>query len=194
MRNLLFAGVAMVLAPLLHFQPVAGTGVAVQPPANEAVIVSGFQRGVQSYVELHRSLEGPVPTIAVSEDWQRVRAAIDALAIQIRAARKDARRGDIFTPDVERWFRRTIATLLRDCDIAELLASLNEENPEGLVLLPRVNGSWPEEASLGPMPPLLLGGLPPLPDELQYRFMNRDLVLWDAHANIIVDFITHVMP
>jgi hypothetical protein len=36
----------------------------------------------------------------------------------------------------------------------------------------------------------LLAVLPPLPDELQYRFMSHDLILWDVHANLIVDFIT----
>jgi hypothetical protein len=44
------------------------------------------------------------------------------------------------------------------------------------------------------MPPKLLAGLPPLPDELQYRFMNRDLVLWDVHANVVVDLIKRAMP
>jgi hypothetical protein len=133
----------------------------------------------------------PVPD---RENWAEVKAAIEALGVKIRAARQNARQGDLFAPHIERWFRRTIAERLKDCDIDELLKTLNEENPENLVLIPQVNGEWPEEASLGPMPPKLLAGLPELPEELQYRFMNRDFVLWDAHANIIVDFITQAMP
>lgn len=43
-------------------------------------------------------------------------------------------------------------------------------------------------------PPHLLAVLPPLPDELQYRFMNHDLILWDVHVNIIVDFIKGALP
>jgi hypothetical protein len=37
------------------------------------------------------------------------------------------------------------------------------------------------------MPPNVLCQLPTLPEELEYRFVNRDLVLWDAHADVIVD-------
>ncbi|HET7221452.1 MAG TPA: hypothetical protein VFJ02_25525 [Vicinamibacterales bacterium] len=191
MRNvLLTAGLIMLLAPVLRFDIV---GAAQQQPG-DAAIVAEFDHRLRGYVELHRRLEGPVATVAVSDDWQQVRAAIDALAGGIRAARKDAHRGDIFAPPVERWFRQRLAVLLKDCNTTELMATLNEENPEGLVLVPEVNASWPAEASLGPMPPQLLAGLPPLPDDLQYRFMDRDLVLWDAHANIIVDFIKQAMP
>jgi hypothetical protein len=191
MRNvLLTAGLTMLLAPVLRFDIV---GAALQQPG-DAAMVAEFDHRLRGYVELHRRLEGPVATVAVSDDWQQVRAAIDALAGGIRAARKDAHPGDIFAPPVERWFRQRLAVLLKDCNTTELMATLNEENPEGLVLVPEVNAPWPAEASLGPMPPQLLAGLPPLPDDLQYRFMDRDLVLWDAHANIIVDFIKQAMP
>jgi hypothetical protein len=156
-------------------------------------VIADFQTRVQRYVELHRTLEGAMP-VPARENWAEVKAAIEALGVKIRAARENARQGDIFAPRIERWFRRRIAERLKDCDIDELLAALNEENPENLVLIPQVNGAWPEEASLGPMPPKLLAGLPELPEELQYRFMNRDFVLWDSHANIIVDFIKQAMP
>ena len=192
MRKALFTlGLTLLLAPVLHFDLM--TGFALQPAADEAVIAE-FNRRVLVYVGLHRRIEGPVTTVAVSDDWRQIRAAIDALAAGIRTARSDAQRGDIFAPPIERWFRQRIAVLLEDCNTAELLETLNEENPEGLVLVAEVNASWPPEASLGPMPPHLLAGLPQLPDDLQYRFMNRDLVLWDAHANIIVDFIRQAMP
>jgi hypothetical protein len=39
----------------------------------------------------------------------------------------------------------------------------------------------------------MLCSLPQLPEELQFRFMNRDLILWDVHANLIVDFIRKVL-
>ena len=44
------------------------------------------------------------------------------------------------------------------------------------------------------MPTRLLLALPALPEELQYRFMNRALILWDVHAELIVDFIPDVIP
>jgi hypothetical protein len=160
----------------------------VQPQATAAAAMQ-FDASIQRYVALHRSLEGEVPTVAVSADYEQVLAAIDALATKIRAARKDARRGDIFTPDVEQWFRPMIAASLKGCDVEAIVASIEEENPPGIVFVPHVNGRWPARASLGPVPPQLLADLPRLPDDLEYRILHRDLVLWDAHANLIVDFI-----
>ena len=36
---------------------------------------------------------------------------------------------------------------------------------------------------------IILQSLPPLPEELQYRIIGQSLVLWDCHANLIVDFL-----
>jgi hypothetical protein len=36
--------------------------------------------------------------------------------------------------------------------------------------------------------------LPPLPKDLEYRFLGRDLILLDIHANLIVDFIPAAIP
>lgn len=43
------------------------------------------------------------------------------------------------------------------------------------------------------MPPCLLAALPPLPEELGYRFLAGDLVLVDLHARLIVDFIPRAL-
>jgi hypothetical protein len=37
--------------------------------------------------------------------------------------------------------------------------------------------------------PTVLQVFPPLAEELQYRFVDRDLILWDEHANLIVDVL-----
>ena len=39
------------------------------------------------------------------------------------------------------------------------------------------------------MAPSLLRVIPPLAPELQYRFVGQDLILWDVHANLVVDVI-----
>ncbi len=186
------AGLALALAHV-RIPTISSSREADAQIETDSRVIADFQTRVQRYVELHRTLEGAMP-VPAPDDWAAVWAALEALGVKIRAARKNARQGEIFAPDIERWFRRTIAGCLKDCNTDELLATLNEENPEDLVLIPRINGAWPEEASLGPMPPKLLAGLPELPEELQYRFMHRDFVLWDAHANIIVDFIKQAMP
>jgi hypothetical protein len=42
--------------------------------------------------------------------------------------------------------------------------------------------------------PALLQVLPPLPRELEYRFVDRDLVLIDIHADLVVDILKEALP
>ena len=37
------------------------------------------------------------------------------------------------------------------------------------------------------MPPQVLKKLPKLPEELEYRFVRQNLILFDPHAHIIAD-------
>jgi hypothetical protein len=47
---------------------------------------------------------------------------------------------------------------------------------------------------LATFPALLLGALPRLPDDLEYRFMGRHLVIMDTKTNLIVDYLSDVAP
>ena len=123
-----------------------------------------------------------------------IRAAIDALAEKIGTERANARRGDVFTPEVDRWFRQTLADCLEVNDVGQFLADMNDEDWDEFVFLPEVNQRWPEGAPLPTMSPHLLAVLPPLPGELEYLFVNRDLILWDVRANLIVDYIKAALP
>ena len=51
----------------------------------------------------------------------------------------------------------------------------------------RVNEALPEEAPFGMVPPQALRDLPPLPDELRYMVLSKALLLWDHHADLVVD-------
>jgi hypothetical protein len=146
-----------------------------------------FQQRVSDYVTMHRLLEGPVPAPQVSTDMRTVRAAMHELAVRIQAARKDARQGDIFTPEVARMFHRRIASCLAQEEINALLA--DQRHGELKDATPQVNGVWPVTVPFDFVPPQLLATLPHLPPELQYRIIGRSLVLWDHHANLIVDVL-----
>jgi hypothetical protein len=195
MRNVIIGfGLAATLA---YTVSASGGGLSSLPESQartDDAVLADFAARIRVYVDLHRCLEGPTPTVAVSQEWTEIYAAIEALGADIRAARANARHGNVFAPEIDALFRRLIREGLADVDPEELLAWLNEENPPGVVFTPRVNGRWPDEASFGLMPPKLLAVLPRLPDDLQYRFLNRDLVLWDAHANVIVDYMKNVIP
>ena len=44
------------------------------------------------------------------------------------------------------------------------------------------------------MPPDVLLALPTLPKDVEYRFAGKHLLLFDAKANIIVDFMLNAIP
>ena len=43
------------------------------------------------------------------------------------------------------------------------------------------------------MPAFIIAALPPLPDELQYRFVDDDMVLLDSDAGLIIDVLPHAL-
>jgi hypothetical protein len=172
---------------------VAASGQSENLSPSEHAAIADFNRQVSAYVELHRRLEGPVPTVEVSADPMEVRRAMAALARKIRSERSHARQGDLFTPAVAAAFRRQI---LAGCagDLEGLHAVANEENPYLKKWRPRVNASYPDSLPFSMMPPQVLCALPELPEELQFRFWDRDLILWDYHANLIVDVLPNAIP
>ena len=139
---------------------------------------------------MHRMLEGPLPPLRPTWNMAEVRQTMRALATRIQAARPNAKQGDIITPDVGRMFKRRIATCLSPEDWMAILADLEdiEGKPVPAVTL-HANTPWPEDLQYRFVPPRLLLALPPLPPELQYRIIGRSLVLWDHHADLIVDFL-----
>ena len=116
----------------------------------------------------------------------------NSLASAIQAARADAREGDIFSPEARSEFRRIIVSELAGPNGKSARALIQEDRPRKLFL--RVNAVYPGGVPLAAVPPSLLSSLPRLPREVEYRFVNRDLILLDVSANLIVDFIRDVVP
>lgn len=189
---------AVVLAPTA---PGVGSRAAAQAPGGmpagaevasiilqDNIATLAFEQSVGDYAALHRLLEVKLPALDVSTDMRVVHGAMDALAGRIQVARKDARQGDVFTPPVARMFRRRILMCLGPEDMEAVLAEHQQD--EAYVVPPlQANTIWPPQVPFNFMPPQLLAALPPLPPELQYRIIGRSLVLWDHHANLIVDFL-----
>ncbi len=162
------------------------------PILQEIVATQAFEERVTHYVTLHRLLEGPLPQLGVTRDMGRLQMSVRGLALRIGMARATAHQGDLIRPDVARVFRRRIATCLPAAEWVAILVDNaaeveEEEGPPPPTL--QVNMAWPEEVPFGFVPPQMLAALPRLPAELQYRIIGTALVLWDHHANLIVDFI-----
>ncbi len=161
---------------------------------NDQQAVVLFTQAVHEYVELHRQLEAGLPPRAMSSDAEQAKRAADALAAAIRHDRPTLRTGKVFTPEVAAFLRRRIATAVRDveCDIANRLDEAEEaampwEPPPAVAGSPPWNFghvTWPS----------IVWRLPLLPEELEYRFVGRNLVLFDVHANLVVDILENAGP
>jgi hypothetical protein len=168
-------------------QAAPGRERSVMQDEIDTAALQALEHRIDAYVTLHRSLEGPLPPLQVSKDMNVVREAMDALAREIRAARTGARQGDVFAPEAAAVLRLRIAACLSPEDLESILA--DAEGEQGVHEPLSVNAFWPEDADFNFVPPHLIETLPPLPPELQYRIIGRALVLWDHHANLIVDFL-----
>lgn len=167
--------------------------IAVQtaaPPAGE--VVTAFVKRVGAYAELRKRLEKGDARLRETEDAGKILAAQQALARQIRTTRSRAKVGDIFTADVRPVFRRLLGAQLRGADGAENAAAIRADNPGTLAL--RVNEPYPKNQALSTVPPDVLKTLPTLPDDIEYRFVGKHLILYDSLAGLVVDVLPNALP
>jgi hypothetical protein len=189
---------AVLVGACLALMPARPAGQAVPWPTQdetlltaavrEAIARAVFDRNVGDYAALHRRLAAELPPIQDSRDIDIARGVMRTLAIRIQAARATARQGDVFTPGVVPLFRKQIALKVPP-EIAAMILAEQTEDEGAPVPRIEVNMPWPEGVPCAFMPPRLLLALPRLPPELQYQFLGRSLVLWDYHANLIVDVL-----
>jgi hypothetical protein len=161
---------------------------AVNP---DAKVLQDFKSRVDKYVEMRKELKKQTPPLEETKDPARIQAAQEGLAEKIRAARKEAKPGDIFTPDVKALFRRLMYPEIKGRDGEATKETIKEDAPKGVPL--KVNASYPDSAPLPTVPPNLLAALPKLPEDLEFRFINRDMILLDVEANLIVDYIQNAL-
>jgi hypothetical protein len=187
----LISVVVLSAAGLGSLQSAAPSVVQQTPEASANAALADFNRRVAEYAALHRRLEGPIPTLRISDHPDEIRAAMDALAERIRYERARAKQGDVFTRDITPVFRSLIRAGFAG-SMTDLLAIVEEETSHR-VTPPRINARWPEGAAFSLVPPGILCALPALPEELEYRFISRHLILWDMHADLIVDVLPNAI-
>ena len=149
-----------------------------------------FQKQVAKYVRIHE--------VQLARLGGQKAVTAKALADAIAADRARAMQGDVFVPRVQPLLRRLIAEQLKGPDTQAAAKAVVEGNPakeaDSVPVVPRVNAVYPSGATRSTVPPSLLLSLPPLPECLHYRFVNRDLILVDSVAQIIVDYLPAAAP
>jgi hypothetical protein len=146
-------------------------------------IVTDFSTRVWSYAELRSGLENGLSAPTVTDDPAEIGRAGRALGKKIRVARAEAKQGQIFTPTISVEFRKA---LLLEMD-ANTWETLMDDNPGKFSRA--INRTYPTRRPLSTVPVNILARLPRLPDDIEYHFLGRDLVLLDTRAGVILDRI-----
>jgi hypothetical protein len=165
---------------------------ATKPEANpNALVLADFTKRIDAYMEIHKDFEKGRAEQKETNDPAKIHNAQTRLADGIRAARKDAKPGDIFTPQIRSMFRRLMYPETKGAQGRETKADIKEDAPAAIAL--KVNANYPEGQPLPTMPSNLLANLPQLPDSLEYRVVDKHLILRDVDANIIVDYVPNAI-
>jgi hypothetical protein len=157
----------------------------------DAKVLADFQSRIDAYMALHNKLEKESPPLKETNEPAKIQASQDVMGKKIQQARQTAKPGDIFTPEIRQLFRRLMYPETKGKEGAEVKASIKDDAPKGVPL--KVNAKYPEGVPLPTVPPSLLAALPKLPEDLEYRIINKDLILRDVHANVIVDYIPNAI-
>lgn len=131
----------------------------------EPQAVSEFTASINRYLEVHRLLEDPMSGLTLCADPEQTARAREAHRRAMVEARVATPRGDIFTPRVAAYMRQQL-------QIA-------------------AHRAWTTETDVKE---IALERLPLLPVELEYRFVDRDLVLLDTEMDLVVDVLQNALP
>jgi hypothetical protein len=150
-------------------------------------IATDFRTRVWSYFKLRIELEKGLPAPTVTDNGAEIRRRERALAKRISLARAQAKQGDLFTPTISTEFRNALLLEMN----AYTWASIMDDNPGEFSA--HINGIYPEGKPVSSVPPNILAALPRLPDDIEYRFLGRHLILLDTRARVILDLIPYAI-
>jgi hypothetical protein len=188
-KHLIYAALAVAL-----IVPAKGLSAQAKPPLAtpaEAKMIADFDARVKEYDALRNKVDTGAARQTQTSEHEKLVSQRRALAANIQKARAGAKPGDIFTPDIQPFFKRLMKPALKGADGAENTKTLKEEKPAVAL---QINTPYPQGQPLSTVPPDVLMQLPRLPKDLEYRFIQKHLILYDAKANLIVDYILNALP
>jgi len=196
MRTRHSAGAATLAAVLVVASHLALAQTAKPPqPAPGAnaqgVATKAFLDRMQEYVRFHHNVEKMVAPLTGTPDPAKIADREKALGEALIKQRPNAKPGDFL---IEQYQPILIDIIKKDFaarPVADRKA-LIQELPKGLKI--SVNTIYPTAVPLVTFPANLLQKLPPLPKELEYRIVGRDLILRDVTGNVVVDVLRGAFP
>jgi len=150
-----------------------------------------FKQRVGEYMKLRDEITRKVPEVKETGNPAKISAREKALGEAIATVRVNAKPGDIFGADMVGYFKQILAEDWKSRSPADRKALFNEL-PRGVQI--RINQAYPSTLPLVSVPPNLLAMLPMLPETLEYRLIDRHLLLRDRDANLVIDVLSNVLP
>ena len=170
-----FAVGALVLAASLYAH-------AVEPDE--------FKQRCAAYQALRTDAGKGLADLGKNPTPEEIKKHRESLRARLAELRADAEPGEILTPAMF----EVVAAVRSETAGAQGKAAretvLGDGNPskEGIRVPLKINA--PYDAPLSTVPPDLLARLPELPENLQYRFVGKSLILYDVEADMVVDYIS----
>src|SRR5215203_5581882 len=96
----------------------------------DARVLADFKSRIDKYMALHNRLKKEAPPLKETKEPAEIKASQEVLAKKIRDARKDAKPGEIFTPEIRQVLRRLMYPETKGTDGAENKAAMAEEKQE----------------------------------------------------------------
>ena len=151
-----------------------------------------FLAKVREYEKLRNSLRQGIPALGKKATAEEIQKHQEALAAKIAEARRDAKPGDIFTPDSQQEFRHSIDRAFSGKRAKKIDRTIVQGEPVKLDLF--VNKPYPEKIPITTVPPTLLQHFPRLPKRIEYRVVGEDLVLQDTESHLVIDIFQGAFP
>jgi len=155
----------------------------------DAHVLGDFKARVEKYEQLRNKADDSAPPLKQSNSAAAIKDAQHALAERVGAARVGVKPGDIFTPEISTVFKRLLRPEAQQHDTKEVM---KEDRPVAPSF--KVNGPYPDKQPVATVPPNVLAALPQLPKDIEYRFIDKHLILRDARANLIIDYLLNAIP
>jgi hypothetical protein len=191
LMNVVMLGICLATAGA----ELARAQTTVSPP-KEAKDAAGFKEFVdrlQAYVNLHKSIESSLPALKPTDRPEKIADHQQALVHRVSEARRHAKRGDIFSEEARKAFRRTVYEEFGGPHGQGARTTIRQGEPLKTIHL-HVNQPYPDGVPYTTVPPTLLLKFPKLPDQVAYRIVGRDLILLDVEANLVIDRIPDIFP
>ena len=181
--------------------PATSASPATAPPTERVVgplseadarALATMNDRLKEYVELHKKVEATLPKVPDEATPKQIDTNQRLFEQKLRDARKGAKQGEIFTPEARPVIKRLLNAVFAGPEGKQLKASIMDENPVGISI--GVNSRYPDNVPISTVPPEVLQTLPKLTEDMEYRFVGDNLILLDAHAHIIADYIPDAIP